>query len=174
MKQLTNETEAKEQAIPLLVDTVIRVGRIVRREVRRTRPAGLSLQDARTLTFVDEHPGSALSDVAMHLGVGMPTTSKVVDSLTRRSLLRRATCLEDRRRLALEITPAGARAKETAFGVAHARVEELLVSMSEEDRAQMLEVLEKLRPLVNIDPGLSRAAEPADGDDRRTSTTKER
>jgi DNA-binding MarR family transcriptional regulator len=165
MKQLNDETVATAQAIPLLLDTVIRVGRIVRREVRRRRPAGLSLQDARTLTYVEEHPGSALSEVAMHLGVGMPTTSKVVDSLTRRSLLRRATCTEDRRRLALEITPAGAQAKETAFDVAHARVEALLVSMSEEDRIQLLEVLEKLRPLVNIDPGLCEGDEVDDGDD---------
>ena len=43
----------------------------------------------RTLAFVDANQGASLSEVAGHIGLGLPSMSKLVDALVNRELLTR-------------------------------------------------------------------------------------
>ena len=58
--------------------------------------------------MLNRNQGASLSEVAEHVGLTLPSVSKMVDGLVTRGLLTRATDPGDRRRLTLSLTPAGA------------------------------------------------------------------
>ena len=80
----------------------------LRVEMRAGRPAELTVPQFRTLVFFQNNPGAALSQAADHLGLGLPSASKLVESLVVRSLLARSASTEDRRRLVIVLTDQGA------------------------------------------------------------------
>ncbi len=97
-----------------VVETVPMVMRFIRSEMRRQRASVLSVPQLRVLAFLDRNPGACLFHVADHLGVTRPTASVIVDRLVRRGLLLRAEDPRERRRIALTLTPKGARLLEQA------------------------------------------------------------
>lgn len=90
------------------------VMRFIRTEMRRHRAPSLSVPQLRALAFVHGNPGTCLFNVADHLGVTRPTASVIVDRLVRRGLIHRAADPRERRRIALTLTPKGARRLEQA------------------------------------------------------------
>jgi DNA-binding MarR family transcriptional regulator len=67
-------------AVPLLM-------REIRSEMRQSAPAALSLPSFRALIFTHANPSSSLTELAVHLGVTLPTASVAVDKLTARGLM---------------------------------------------------------------------------------------
>ena len=67
-------------AVPLLM-------REIRSEMRQSAPAALSVPSFRALIFTHANPGSSLTELAVHLGVTLPTASVAVDKLTARGLM---------------------------------------------------------------------------------------
>ena len=61
----------------------------------------------RTLAFVDANQGASLSDAAGHIGLSLPSMSKLVEVLVSRDLLKREMHGEDRRRICLSLTEIG-------------------------------------------------------------------
>jgi DNA-binding MarR family transcriptional regulator len=108
MKQQANQC-ARE-----VLDVVPSVMRFIRAEMR-SRRAELSVPQFRSLLYIARHDGCPLCDLAGHLGLTAPSTSKLIDVLERRSLVRRTPSMEDRRKLTLALTPAGERARSQAF-----------------------------------------------------------
>ncbi len=97
-----------------VMETVPTVMRFIRTEMRRNRAPSLSVPQLRALAFLHHNPGACLFHVADHLGVTRPTASVIVDRLVRRGLLVRAEDPRERRRIALTLTPKGARHLEEA------------------------------------------------------------
>ena len=110
---------APEQAAREILRTVPLVMRTVRDEMRSRRAASLSVPQFRALNFVGRHPGSSLSDVATHVGVALPSMSRLVDGLVARKLIIRRGDAGDRRRLILRLTARG----QAQVRVAHAFTE---------------------------------------------------
>lgn len=63
--------------------------------------------DKYALRFVADHPGSGPTDLARHLGVPVTTASSATDRLARRGLLQRDRVEDDRRAVALRLSPEG-------------------------------------------------------------------
>lgn len=80
--------------------------RSIRAEMRR-HAWDLSVPQFRVLGFVHRHRGTSLSDVAGHIGLTMPSMSKLVDGLVERKLVKRHSHPDDRRRITLELTAGG-------------------------------------------------------------------
>ena len=57
-----------------------------------TAAADLSVPQFRTLLFLRRHPGASLSEVAEHIGLTLPSISKMIDRLEARDLLARLAC----------------------------------------------------------------------------------
>ncbi len=87
---------------------MVLVMRVVKSEVRRRHPDGLSLQQFFALAYLDRHAGASLTDVGDLLGLSASATSKIVDQLTQRELISRHDSADDRRRATLCLTPDGA------------------------------------------------------------------
>src|SRR5512141_2900959 len=90
-----------------ILDVVPAVMRTIRAELRRHRTADLSVPQFRTLAFIDRKADASLSDVAEHIGLTLPSISKIVDGLVTRKLVTRQTASDDRRRMTLALTTRG-------------------------------------------------------------------
>ena len=129
----------------LVVDVVPLVMRSIRSEMRSQRAPGMSVPQFRTLTLLDARPGATLSEVAEHVGIGLPSTSKLVDSLVERGLVSRESALHDRRCLVLTLTGDGHTLLQTARRMTAAHVAERLKDLSSDDLTVVARAMAALR-----------------------------
>ncbi len=130
------------------MESTLLVMRLIRAEMRRGRPANLSVTQLRALIFAYRQPEGSLSELAEHLGLGMPTTSKLAASLARRGLVEERITPVDRRRRQLRLTPAGAVALRASFRATRNALACLLGELSPGERAQISCAMTRLRPLI--------------------------
>ena len=90
-----------------ILETVPVLMRVIRGEMRRQRGPALSMAEFRALSFIGRHEGTGLSAVAEHVGLSLPSTSRIIDSLIGTGLVLRAASPRDRRRLFLKVTDQG-------------------------------------------------------------------
>jgi DNA-binding MarR family transcriptional regulator len=96
-----------EACAALLLEATPRVFRAVRMAIADLEAPALTIPQFRALQFVAMHSGASLSATAEFLGLTLPSTSKLVDQLVKRTMLRRADAQDDRRRIMLRITERG-------------------------------------------------------------------
>jgi DNA-binding MarR family transcriptional regulator len=130
-----------------LLEVVPLVMRTVRAEMRGSRADDLSVPQFRALGFVHRKPGASLSDVAEHIGLALPSMSKLMDGLVERKLVRRAGHPDDRRRVNLELTARGGAVWQSARASAQASLEERLTSLDEDERMTIARAMRILHPL---------------------------
>lgn len=131
-----------------VVDTALLVTRLVRSEVRRNRPARLSVSQIRALGFLAAHPDVSLAEAADYLGVAPPSASKLIDGLVRRSLVTRRTASDDRRRLVLRLTIRGRTRLAAAFTASRAVLAHRFEPLTPAERVQITAAMERLRSLL--------------------------
>jgi len=90
-----------------LIGIVPKLMQTMREEMRAGRASELTVPQFRTLVFFQLHKGAALSQASEHLGLALPSTSKLVEHLVLRGLLTRAACAADRRKVAIALTAEG-------------------------------------------------------------------
>ncbi len=83
---------------------LIRLSRELRKE---TEALGVTGRQAALLWQVREHPGLTLTELAELERISAPSLSAHVDRLERAGLLDRVRSSDDRRRVGLQLTPAG-------------------------------------------------------------------
>ncbi len=136
------EAETCAQAI---LETLPLVMRALRKHERRKESGTMPLPQLRMLFIIHHHPGASLSLVAEHLGLGMPSASKLVDGLVRRDLLEREASATDRRKIELKLTPQGhARLKEMRKQATQ-RLGGLLENLDARERKTVNEAMRILR-----------------------------
>ena len=141
---MTTSPDACAQEILEVVPAVMR---IIRAEMRRHRTANLSVPQFRTLAFIDSRADASLSDVAEHIGLTLPSMSKIVDGLVVRKLVTRQTHPTDRRRMTLALTARGLTALQTSRAATRACLAEDLAALSDRQREMITQALEILRPI---------------------------
>jgi len=105
----------------------------------------LSAHQASVLDHLDTVEGTALLDLARHMGVTASTMSLTVDRLERGGYVTRARSKEDKRRVDLKLTAAGARIKRQQKVLEPELVAALLARM---DRPRRQAALQGLRWLA--------------------------
>ncbi len=125
------------EAVPLVM-------RAIRQEMRRQRKPGLSVPQFRILVMLNRHQGASLSEVAEHMGLTLPSISKMVDGLVVRDLLTRGTDPGDRRRLTLSLTPAGHSSMQTAYAATQAYLAGRLAALAAPDREALIQAMATL------------------------------
>jgi DNA-binding MarR family transcriptional regulator len=134
-----------------LLDVVPRVMRVVRAQMRSHRAADLSVPEFRTLGFLNGHAGASLGDVADHIGLTLPSISKLVDILVERKLVIREFDPGDRRRVTLALTGRGRAILQATHGPTQAHLAEVLTALSQTERATVVQAMQVLRPLFTSD-----------------------
>ncbi|NTU48601.1 MAG: MarR family transcriptional regulator [Syntrophobacteraceae bacterium] len=140
-----------------LLEAVPMVMRAIRAEMRRHRESDLSVPQFRALIYLNRHEGASLSDLAEHLGLTLPSMSKMINVLVVRNLVARCTDLGDRRRVVLTPTAGGRKAMESAYEVTRARLAERLAALPPCECATVMEAMKSLRSLFVHGHGVEEA-----------------
>ena len=133
-----------ETCAAAVMDTVPLVMRIIRTEMRSHRTPDLSVPQFRALLYVNRRAGASLSDVAEHLGLTLPSVSKLVDKLVVRGLITRESAPDDRRRVILMLTPGGQAALQAATQATQARLADRLAALSPDELDTVIEAMNLL------------------------------
>ncbi len=128
-----------------VLDVVPLVSRWIRTQMRDAAAPTLTVPQLRTLAYVRRNPGTSLSGLAEHLGVGLTTASALVDRLTKRGLLDREPAPTERRRMMLTLTTDGRDRLETARARSRATLGAILATRSDEELAQIQAAMAVLR-----------------------------
>jgi len=96
-----------EESARKLLEVVPIVMQDIRSEMRCRRSLDLSVPQFRVLAFVDRNEGASLWEVARHMGLTSPSTSRLVDNLIERDMMTRTDHPDDRRRVRLTVTRHG-------------------------------------------------------------------
>lgn len=132
-----------------LLDLVPLIMRRIRSQVRSGGTADLSIAQFRTLAFISISQEPSLSDVADHIGLSLPSMSKMIDQLFSRGLVVRTTHPSDRRRIILDVTQAGKKLLEAARQTTETLLARTLGPLSTQDRKTVCDALHLLRPLFD-------------------------
>lgn len=100
LKQVENTAQKVLDIVPLVM-------RAIRAEFRGQHPSDLSVPQFRTLAYIKDNDGASLSTLATHIGLTLPSMSKLIDGLVSRGFVARNTHDEDRRKICLQLTPTG-------------------------------------------------------------------
>jgi len=122
-----------EETAHQVLDTIPVVMRTIRAEFRNQRSTDLSVPQFRTLAFIKNNDGASLSSLANHIGLTLPSMSKLVDGMVSRGLVGRDEHQKDRRRICLRLTPQGKRELEAAHGHTQAFLADKMSSLTKEE-----------------------------------------
>ena len=143
---------SSKQAARLVLEVVPAVMRSVRAEMRASGALNLSVPQFRTLGYIDRHPDASLSEVAAHIGLTLPSMSKLIDGLVKRKLVMRAGHSDDRRRITLTLTARGDVLLQSAHASTQAALVEKLSALNATERATIAHAMEILHPLFARHP----------------------
>ena len=116
-----------------LMDTAPQIMQAIRVEMRRGHDSDISIPQFRTLAFIQRNPDSSLSNLADHLGLTLPSVSKLVDGLVKQGLVIRQSSTADRRRLTLALSQSGAFIVNSARTTAQANLVQKMSSLSKDE-----------------------------------------
>ncbi len=136
-----------EQVACEVLDVAPQMMRAIREQMRGHRAAEVSVPQFRALGFLEAHEGASLTDVADHIGLTLPSMSKLMDGLVERKLAKREFDALDRRRVTLELTPRGRAVLQAARDSTHAYLAEVLTRLSPAERTTVMQAMQALRPL---------------------------
>lgn len=140
-------TKLLDSCAHALMDTTPQIIQSIRVEMRRGRGAELSIPQFRTMGFIQRNPDSSLSDLAQHLGLTLPSASKLVDGLVKQKLVTRKESAEDRRRLTLLLTSTGTSIVDSARTSARIHLAEKLKHLSDDDLETISHAMLILHPI---------------------------
>jgi|APFre7841882654_1041346.scaffolds.fasta_scaffold83462_2 DNA-binding MarR family transcriptional regulator len=154
MKQLQKETKfspSSNECAALLMEVVPPLMGHIRKEMRSHRMPGISVPQLRTLIFLYRNEGTYLSSVAEHVGLGLPSMSKIVDTLVERKLVIRKSHSGDRRRISLKLSAQGIEVLKQTRSKAEADLTEALKSLTPSQQAGIVEALKTLSAIFVTD-----------------------
>jgi len=138
-------TVDSDEAARELLEVVPVILKDIRSEMRSRRPLDLTVPQFRTLAFVDRNKGTSLSAVANHMGLTLPSTSRLVDGLLARGMLTREDNPADRRCVKLGVTNHGLTILETSRRGTLTYLTDKIASLSAEDREVIIKAMKAMR-----------------------------
>lgn len=98
----------------------------------------------KTLRFIAEKPNSSMREVAEYFSITPPSTTSIIDALTRMGYVKRTYDKADRRIIRLTITKNGEKNLKEGFKEIKNRMEKLLSKLNEGEKINLAKIMEKL------------------------------
>ena len=138
-------TASPSECAGQILETVPLVMLAIRSEMRSHRDTDLSVPQFRVLVYLNRFEGASLSDIAEHMGLTLPSMSKMIDGLVARRLVTRRMHPGDRRRITLAPTARGRTEMQSAYQATESRLAERLAALPLEKRLIILEAMQVLK-----------------------------
>lgn len=120
------------------------------------RPHGITVTQYTALTVLEQHPGMSSAQLARHAFVSAQAMEGIVRALVDGGLIDRVRDPENRRRMAISLTPAGTALLEACRGDVDRIEDEAFAGLSTSERAALGRWLQDARR------ALERSARPVD------------
>jgi DNA-binding MarR family transcriptional regulator len=144
-------TKNMQDAAQQVMDVVPVVMRTMRAKLRERRAADISVPQFRTMGYINRNDGASLSDLSAHIGLTLPSMSKLVDGLVSRGLISRTGDSQDRRKVCLSLTPQGRDELKAAYGHTQKYIAEKMSRLGEEDIQAISRAMQLLRQLFTLE-----------------------
>jgi DNA-binding MarR family transcriptional regulator len=131
-----------------VVVQVMKGGNVFAEHIGNTlHPFGLSLQQFNVLRILRGRNGVAasLESITEDMIHRVSNTSRIVDKLLEKAFVKRAVCLENRRKVNIFITQKGLRLLKKIDEIINQTEETLTASLSKKEMDQLLQLLNKLK-----------------------------
>ena len=131
-----------------VVVQVMKGGNVFAEQIGNTlHPFGLSLQQFNVLRILRGRNGVAasLESVTEDMIHRVSNTSRIVDKLLEKAFVKRAVCLENRRKVNIFITQKGLKLLKKIDNIINQTEETLTASLSKKEMDQLLQLLNKLK-----------------------------
>jgi MarR family transcriptional regulator for hemolysin len=138
-----------EESARKLLEVVPIIMQDIRSEMRRRRSLDLTVPQFRVLAFVNRNEGSSLWEVASHVGLTAPSTSRLVDGLIARGLMVRNDHPVDRRRVQLTVTDHGLAILEASTQGTVSYLADKLSGVNADNREAIDKAVETLRTVFS-------------------------
>src|SRR5262244_2148964 len=149
-----NETESSAHAIERSMNAVRSIVRAQRINTRAVElKMGISLAQLFVLQQLAERSADSLNELAERTATHQSSVSVVVRRLVERGLVSRTASANDRRRIEIEVTPAGRELLSGAPVTVSMELVAALRRMSRADREQLADLLERWLREAKIDFG---------------------
>ena len=140
-----------EECVREVVDVIPFVMRALRAEFRSHRGQEINIPQFRSLMYLRRKPGASLTDVAEHLGITPPSTSKLIDDLVERGLVDRQASSIDRRKISLDLTAGGREMAESSFRATQAAYVDRFATLPAETLAIITQAMRDLQIIFSSD-----------------------
>lgn len=154
-----------QQCAAELLEVVPQIMTALRIEVRDHHATELTVPQFRALAYLDRHVGAALTEVATFLGLTLPTASKMIESLVDSGLVTRTADQRDRRKIQLQLSPAGQQTHHAVLETAEHLLVNKLEPLNADQLGHVSAALSLLKPLFKPHAGevLNSLQEPLAG-----------
>lgn len=139
--------DSPDECARQILQTIPMVMRAIRIEMRSYRGADLSVPKFRVLIFLNRNEGASLSDIAEHMGLTLPSMSRMIDGLVARNMVIRQMDPGDRRRVTLAPTALGRTVMHSAYEATAARLAERLAALPASGCRTILKAMRILEPI---------------------------
>ncbi|NLE05671.1 MAG: MarR family transcriptional regulator [Crenarchaeota archaeon] len=140
-----------QEAANEILDVVPLVMKEIRTEIRNRKSLNVTLFQFRVLSFVDQHKGTSLSEVADHLGLTLPSTCRIVDGLISTKMMTRQENPDDRRHIQLNITPQGLKIFEISHKESLSYLSKKLDTLSDPEKTIISNAMKIIRKIFTTD-----------------------
>jgi DNA-binding MarR family transcriptional regulator len=145
-----NKRDNTEECARELLEVVPLVMRDIRTQVRSRRTPDLTIPQFRTLSYVNRNAGVSLTQVAEHIGITLPSMSKLIDVLLKKGLLTREEQPADRRRVKLLATPSGVKITEASRQGTMSYLTQKMGNMNADERATIIKAMKEMRSVFTV------------------------
>jgi len=144
-------TKIVQDTAQQVMDVVPMIMRTIRAKLRERRAADISVPQFRTMAFINRHEGASLSVLSTHIGLTLPSMSKLIDGLVSRNLISRTAHSRDRRKVCLSLTLQGHDELNAAYQPTQKYIAEKMSGLAEEDLKAILRAMQVLRELFMLE-----------------------
>src|SRR5574340_397201 len=145
MIKTSASSSQRERAIEHFWETVPPLWGTIRAHIRAEAEGqmGISVEQFHVLRYVRHGVGS-VSELAEAKNISRPAISQAVEALVKKGLLRRKQSTQDRRCVALELTPAGSQLLERVFAETRDWMRKRMQGISEQECADIIKGMQAL------------------------------
>lgn len=104
----------------------------------------LTLLQINTLIFIEKNKKPQINNVAEYFGISMPTTTSLINRLSRAKLVRRERDKKDRRIVHLSLTPKGLKLLKQTMEERKKVMKAFLSFLSLDDKKDLIRILSKV------------------------------
>jgi DNA-binding MarR family transcriptional regulator len=135
----------KKECAQILLEVMPQIWRVMKEVAQKKEFSKFSVAQFRTLKFINRNNKVSLSEISKHLGPGLSSTSKLIDGLVEKKLIKRQINEKDRRYITITLTKTGKNIMERIQKETIEHLEKSISDLSDSQYSLIINAMEILK-----------------------------